>query len=271
MTPEDANERLTRVLAGHGSVAVAVSGGVDSMTLASVAHRATDAEMIHAVSPAVPGEATERVRAYASRFGWRLTVADAGEFNDPRYTTNPANRCYFCKTNLYDRLAVLTSRRIASGANLDDLGDYRPGLLAADEHAVVHPLIEAGIDKSTVRALARFHGLDDVSELPAQPCLSSRVETGIAIDPRDLAFVHAVEVAVRRLEPSLENVRCRVMHDGIQLETDPVDEIRRVAVEQLVFQMTADASRRWKGWMPYRRGAAFHVPPAARLPSAPGR
>ena len=152
---------LAARLAPHATLAIAVSGGVDSMTLAAFAHRLHQSggmgpvEMIHAVSPAVPPAATERVRARASREGWRLTVTGAGEFDDSRYRDNPVNRCYFCKTNLYDRIRALTGGAIASGANLDDLGDYRPGLLAAAERAVVHPYIEAGMDKAAVRALAR--------------------------------------------------------------------------------------------------------------------
>ena len=104
--------------------------------------------MLHAVSPAVPPHATARVRAHAERHGWALTVADAGEFDDPRYRANPVDRCYFCKSNLYDRIRSVTEGTVASGTNLDDLGDYRPGLKAAAERGVVHPFVEAGIDKA---------------------------------------------------------------------------------------------------------------------------
>ena len=125
--------KLEAVLANLPNLAIAVSGGVDSMTLAHAAHRAglPGLLVVHALSPAVPMEATDRVRDHASRFGWRLTEVDAGEFADPAYRANPVNRCYFCKTNLYDRIAHVTEGPIASGANLDDLGDYRPGLIAA--------------------------------------------------------------------------------------------------------------------------------------------
>ena len=144
---------LERVLEGIGRVAVAVSGGVDSMTLAVVAHRAPDVSvaMYHAVSPAVPADATERVERYARRERWSLEVLDAGEFVDPRYVANPVNRCYFCKTNLYSTIAAPAGAVIVSGTNTDDLGDFRPGLAAAAEHAIRHPYVECGIDKSTVR------------------------------------------------------------------------------------------------------------------------
>src|SRR5262249_33153663 len=157
-------------------------------------------EMVHAVSPAVPAHATARVAAYAEREGWTLRMVDAGEFADPRYRANPVDRCYFCKTNLYARIRPLTDRVIAPGTHVDHLGDFRPGLRAAAEKDVVHPYVEAGIDKAAVRALARGLSLSDLAELPAQPCLSSRVETGIAIDADDLAFVDAME---RRLSAGL--------------------------------------------------------------------
>ena len=130
MMPDRTNhERLDRVLDRFDAIAIAVSGGVDSLTLAAFAHRkrGLSAVMIHAVSPAVPLEPTERVRALAAAEGWTTIVTGTGEFDDARYRDNPANRCYFCKTNLYDRIRALTPHAIASGANLDDLGDHRPG------------------------------------------------------------------------------------------------------------------------------------------------
>src|SRR3954471_25073983 len=176
--------RLIDALDRHPELVIAVSGGVDSMTLAYIAHRFSRSavSMLHAVSPAVPPHATARVRSHAERWGWALTVTDAGEFEDPRYRANPADRCYFCKSNLYDLVRSVYQGTVASGTNLDDLGDYRPGLKAASQRVVVLPFVEAEIDKATVRDIAHRHGLDDLAELPAQPCLSSRVETGIAID-----------------------------------------------------------------------------------------
>jgi pyridinium-3,5-biscarboxylic acid mononucleotide sulfurtransferase len=253
---------LAARLVHHTHLAIAVSGGVDSMTLAAFAHRlrqtesAGSVEMIHAASPAVPPAATERVRVMAAREGWRLTVTGAGEFDDQRYRNNPVNRCYFCKTNLYDRIRTLTVGAIASGANLDDLGDYRPGLLAASERAVVHPYIDAGMDKASVRALARQLGLDEVADLPAQPCLASRVETGIAIDPTDLTFIDLVETLLAAQAPAGMALRCRVTRAGIAIEAGN-QAAEAHALADLASRLCREHGRHLIGIGPYRRGAMF--------------
>ena len=134
--------RLEAVLRDIGTFAVAVSGGVDSMTLAVAAHRVlgNDARMVHAVSPAVPEDASGRVRDYANREGWRLDLIDAREFADANYMANPHDRCFYCKTNLYSTMADAVDCVLVSGTNTDDLGDYRPGLRAAAAHGVRHPI-----------------------------------------------------------------------------------------------------------------------------------
>jgi uncharacterized protein len=250
--------RLTEAIRRHDSIAIAVSGGVDSMTLATFAHRLGGSKItvVHAVSPAVPPAATVRVEARAAREGWHLTVTGAGEFEDARYRDNPVDRCYFCKTNLYERIRGLAGGAIASGANLDDLGDYRPGLLAASERGVVHPFIEAGMDKPAIRALARDLGLDDVAELPAQPCLASRVETGIAIDAADLAFVDRVETRLARLVPDGTTVRCRVTRAGIAIEVGAEIE-RPDTLADLAAALCRGEGRIFAGVGRYRRGAMF--------------
>jgi uncharacterized protein len=271
----DRTAELHRVLDEIGRVAIAVSGGVDSMTLAVAAQRrlGSRTSMLHAVSPAVPPEATARVRAYAGREGWDLKILDAGEFADPDYLRNPANRCYFCKTHLYGAMAARTEAILASGTNLDDLGDYRPGLQAASEHGVRHPYVEAGMDKAAVRALAQAMGLDDLAALPAAPCLSSRLETGIDVTPERLRLVHAVERLIgERMQPA--TVRCRLFHDGIAVQLDPasLEEIEgpsgvalRRAIADLVGSRGQRAALRFE---PYRMGSAFRHPAARRSPVA---
>ena len=221
MKAEQALTALQDTLKQIGEVAVAVSGGVDSMTLAVVAHRALGqhCEMMHAVSPAVPEDASSRVREYARHEGWQLRIIDAGEFTDARYMSNPANRCFFCKSNLYGSMAGLTAKVLISGTNSDDLGDYRPGLKAAANHHVRHPYVEAGIDKQTVRAIADSLGLHGLAELPAAPCLSSRIETGIVIDPDTLKAVYSTEQMLRS-ELAPQTVRCRVRREAICVELD---------------------------------------------------
>jgi uncharacterized protein len=262
--PRPAIERLDAVLRSIGRpLAIAVSGGIDSLTLATVAHKSRGrVAMFHAVSPAVPPEATRRVEWLASEQGWAVSIIEAGEFSDATYLANPSNRCFFCKINLYGSIAGATSAQIVSGANLDDLGEYRPGLDAARDHDVRHPFIEAGIDKATIRALARHVGLGDLAELPASPCLSSRVETGITIRPDVLLAIHRVE---RRLAADLPNatLRCRVRAAGIVIELDPPSlgaldgrqqiEMRAFIRDAFAGLPVADAI----AFAPYRNGSAF--------------
>ena len=263
-------DSVARVLEAIGPVTVAVSGGVDSMTLAALAHGGGAARMVHAVSPAVPAAATARVRRRARADGWALEIVEAGEFDDADYIANPANRCYFCKTNLYRAIRAVAAGRgattVVSGANVDDLGDYRPGLEAAREWRVRHPWVEAGVDKAGVRRLARALGLAEVADLPSSPCLSSRVETGIAIEGDVLGAIDAAERYVRR-RLGARTVRCRLRADGVAVELDPAALAAlapgaRARLAPAVAAMFARA-RQVGGEAPrvrfeaYRRGSAF--------------
>jgi uncharacterized protein len=213
---------------------------------------------MHAVSPAVPPAATARVRAHAEREGWNLVVLDAGEFADARYVENPVDRCYFCKSNLYGRIRERTVDPIASGTNRDDLSDFRPGLKAADEIGVVHPYVEAGIDKAGIYAIAAALGLQDLAALPAQPCLASRVETGIAIDPADMAFIGTLEEALAPFVAAGEPLRVRIRRTGVSVEIgEPAASDALQRVNALAEAACAGEGRRFVGVSRYRRGAAF--------------
>ena len=253
---------LQEVFNSCDTAAVACSGGVDSMTLAYSAHRAMNQRVtiFHAVSPAVPPAATARVQDYAAREGWNLRVLNAGEFDDENYMQNPANRCFYCKTNLYGSLATQAGgAQLFSGTNLDDLGDWRPGLKAADNNAVRHPFVESGMAKADVRALAAVHGLSDIAELPSAPCLSSRIETGIRIDISALRSIDKVETMLRStLKP--DTVRCRVRNDGVVIELDQTTLSALDATTQA--ELIRDIKQLFKQSPPvafeaYTRGSAF--------------
>ncbi|MCB1990414.1 MAG: adenine nucleotide alpha hydrolase [Geminicoccaceae bacterium] len=247
-------------------VAVAVSGGVDSMTLAYLAHRALAerATLFHATSAAVPPEATERVQQHAARHGWRLEIIDAGEVADPRYGANPPDRCFWCKTNLYAAIRRRTTATLYSGANLDDLDDYRPGLGAAAEHGVRHPWIEAGASKTAIRRIATEHGLFELAVLPASPCLASRIETGIPVTVGALAVIDELERVIgATLRP--HTLRCRLRPTGIEVQLDPEALARadQPAITSLAREVMA--ARRVNGevsFTTYQRGSAFRRPTA---------
>ena len=263
---------LARYFQQRPAMAIAVSGGVDSMTLAVVAHRSgPGTQMFHAVSPAVPVQATARVKAYAKQEGWQLTIINAGEMLDDDYLANPANRCYFCKTNLYDEVTSRTDLSVASGTNLDDLGDYRPGLKAAEEHQVCHPYVEAGIDKNSLRAIAAELGLDDLKDLPAAPCLSSRITTGIGIDATLLPIVDEVERELWQLlerHLDLQGVRCRIREGEVALQVESREEINPGEAyfrEPIEFVRGLFERKGYAGQVasiviePYKKGSAFLI------------
>jgi uncharacterized protein len=267
--PGERLPELVALLGTFDAVGVALSGGVDSLTLAAVAHGACGARvtMYHARSPAVPPEATARVQALATARGWRLEVFDAGEFARAEYVANPVDRCFHCKTSLYAAMRARTAAQLVSGTNLDDLGEYRPGLRAADEHGVRHPFVEVGASKAVVRTMARALGLGEMAELPAAPCLASRIETGIVIDAATLSLVHASERLVGTALGA-RTVRCRVRASGVVLELDAAalegaTVARRAELAAAVRDLFAATGRvHAVSFAHYRNGSAFLVPSA---------
>ncbi len=198
-------EALAAWLRERGRVAIGYSGGVDSAYLAVVARRTLGREGVVAIigrSASYPAEQWATARRVAESFGIEVRELDTAELDDPRYAANPSNRCYFCKTELWSKLApvarALGCEAVLDGTNADDLADYRPGAQAAREHAVASPLAELGFTKADIRARSRELGIPTWSQ-PSSPCLSSRLPYGTSVTPQRLAQVERAEHALRML------------------------------------------------------------------------
>jgi uncharacterized protein len=205
--PDDELRALTESLVGQiaalSSALVAFSGGVDSSLVAALAARALgdQALAVTAVSPALASGELDGARSVARAVGIRHEVISTAELEREDYRRNDRFRCYYCKTELYDQLAGLARRRgfaaVLSGANADDTGDWRPGLRAAAEHGVRHPLLEASVGKDQVRALARHLSVPSAGK-PASPCLASRLPYGTAVSVDVLAQVDRAESSLKQ-------------------------------------------------------------------------
>ena len=233
---------LRDVIQSYESVVVAFSAGADSTLVAKVAADILG-ERALAVTSASESLAERELREaleYAESLGINHRVIYTNELSNPDYLANPTNRCYHCKTELYDHLVELAEREgyrtVANGLNVDDLGDYRPGLQAAKEHDVRAPLQEAGLTKPDVRAISRLLDVPTWDK-PAMACLSSRVPYGEAITPEKLKQIDRAEQAIR----DLGYRQLRVRHHGqvarIELPTESlvtfVTEHAATATEKL--------------------------------------
>jgi pyridinium-3,5-biscarboxylic acid mononucleotide sulfurtransferase len=233
-TPERQAQALVDFIRPLESCLVAYSGGVDSAVVAKAAQLALGdrAVAITGVSASLAGGELEAAQRIAAAIGIRHEVIHTDELSQPQYLQNSPDRCFHCKTELYGRLGVeaerLGIRVILNGANLDDRGDFRPGMKAAADHAIRSPLAECGLDKAAVRAVARSWNIE-VWDKPATPCLSSRVAYGLNITPERLARIDAAERVLRA--HGLGSVRVRLHENDLARLELPLATLPRLCDE----------------------------------------
>ncbi len=224
-------EKLVETIRGCGRVAVAYSGGIDSTVVAQAAYEALGdrAIAVTAVSDSLAAGELEEAQDLACKIGIRHRIIRTEEFADPNYLRNNTDRCYFCKTELYGRLTGMQAELgvdvIVSGANTDDMGDYRPGLRAAAEHGIRHPLQECGLSKADVRALAKAWDLPTWDK-PATPCLSSRIAYGEDVNPERVRMIDQAEQWLR--QRGLRIVRVRYHKGDVARIEVPLDDLARL-------------------------------------------
>lgn len=247
MDQEDALGRLEDAIRPYGRVLTAFSGGVDSTLVAAVARRVLGRAAAPAVigdSPSLPRSELAEATRLAEVLDLELVVIRPGEQDDPGYQQNAGDRCYYCKTHLYEQLHGYAKRAgfrvIFNGTNTDDLGDHRPGLVAADEARVVSPLVEAGLGKEAVRGLARALGLANWDK-PAAACLASRLPYGTRVTPERLAQVERAEEALKALGFSGLRVRHHDQVARIELPMDQMQQMLDSGVRQRVAEAVKSA------------------------------
>ena len=238
-------DALTERIAKLDGAIVAFSGGVDSSLVAAIAARALGdrALAVTAVSPALATGELDGARTVAVTVGIAHETITTDELARPGYVENGGDRCYHCKTELYDSLAHIAHERgyaaVLSGANADDIGDWRPGLRAASEHGVIHPLLEAGVTKEQVRTMATALGVPSAHK-PASPCLASRLPYGTPVTPDALAQIDRAEQGVKQL--GLPELRVRHYGDLGRLEL-AAPALERVKTDPHLREAARDAIR----------------------------
>ncbi|MEM7345852.1 MAG: ATP-dependent sacrificial sulfur transferase LarE [Chloroflexota bacterium] len=219
-------EQLKKMLIGMKRVGVAYSGGIDSTLVAKVAYDCLgdQAVALTAISASLPAQEQAEAEAVLEEIGIRYVPIDTYETNDPRYLANNVDRCYFCKSEVYDKLQRFAQQEaypyILDGTNADDVGDHRPGRKAARERGVRSPLQELGITKAEIRALAQQLGLPNWDK-PAAACLSSRIPYGTSITLQMLSQVERAELALKQM--GFRQLRVRHHDQVARIEVEPAD------------------------------------------------
>jgi len=259
-------ERLKSILRSGGRTLVAYSGGVDSVLLAKVAHDVLgdDALAVIADSPSLPRRELAEAVEIGQQFGFPVRVVNTTEMANDQYTSNPVNRCYFCKSELFSELTAIAKVErwptIVYGENASDAGDFRPGAVAASEFQVRAPLKEAGLTKAEIRALSAELGLP-TADKPQMACLSSRIPYGEPVTTEALAMIEAAETVLR--EAGFYDVRVRHHKNLARVEVGP-GELARFFDAPLRERVTVELKKIGYAYVTldlqgYRRGSGNEV------------
>lgn len=220
--------KLRQLMNRLGSAAVALSGGVDSSLVLKVAYDVLGNKAIAVTSdsPSVPRKEIEEAKKIAEGLGAKHIIINTEETQNENYIKNPANRCYYCKSELYSKLRIIADKNgiknILNGTNFDDVQDYRPGMAAAEEYGVISPLKDAKFTKDDVRKLARLLGLK-MWDKPASPCLASRVPYGMEVTLKKLSMIEKAENFLRD-NFGIRELRVRHFGNKVRIEVNNLEK-----------------------------------------------